>query len=62
LAKVIFVDDGEWDQLDRINLDLTVAHAVPTARFRGSADRRQIGRPTIPPVDEFGREQTHDGE
>ena len=33
MAKVIFVDEGEWDQLDRINLDLTVAHAVPTARF-----------------------------
>ena len=34
---------------------------VPNA-FRGSADRRQFGRPTIPPVDEFGREQAHDGE
>jgi hypothetical protein len=27
------VDESERDQFDRVNLDLTVAHAVATARF-----------------------------
>jgi hypothetical protein len=39
-----------------------VAEVLQLWIVRGSADRRQFGRPTIPPVDEFGREQTHDGE
>lgn len=32
-AYVGLVDGTEWDQFDRVDFDLAVAHAVPTTRF-----------------------------
>jgi hypothetical protein len=32
-ANVCLIDGRERDQVDQVNLDLTVAHTVPTTRF-----------------------------